>query len=135
MDLLTPALRIDLRIAAERGGRATRNPVPLVKFFDPLGIATWLAAELDRDSDTLFGLADLGCGCPELGSFSLSELASIRLPFGLGIARDLHFRTSDRLSVWAETARTIGTIRGAETFLARMAAARDPLPPPDPGGG
>ena len=41
---------------------------PVVKFFDPCGTATWLFSELDpEDGDTLFGLADIGFGRPELG--------------------------------------------------------------------
>ncbi len=64
--------------------------VPVVKFFNPLGEGVWLAREMDPDGDTLFGLADLGE--PELGSFSLKEMASVRLPLGLGIERDLHLR-------------------------------------------
>jgi len=134
MDLLSPALRIDLRINAAGGDCATRNPVPLVKLFSPLGLATWLVAELPSDEDTLFGLADLGLGCPELGRFSLSALARVRLPHGLRIQRDRGFVTSDRLSVWAEMARITGSIRAAETYLARR-VARPSLPPPDPGGG
>ena len=70
----------------ERGA----DHVPVVKFFNPLGEGVWLATELDADGDTPFGLADLGY--PELGSFSLAELASITLPFGMGIERTLMFR-------------------------------------------
>lgn len=132
MDLLTPALRIDLRANASLGRYAARDPVPLVKLFNPLGPAVWLATELAADGDTLFGLADMGFGCPELGSFSLAEIAALRLPFGLGVERDLHFTTGDRLSVWADTARATGSIRSAETLLARRRSASrtDPLPPP-----
>src|SRR3546814_3258591 len=89
MILLTPELRAALRAndmarrAAAHDERPEPNPVPLVKFFNPLGAATWLATELYSDGDTLFGLADLGFGTPELGVFSLSEIASVRLPFGL----------------------------------------------------
>jgi len=36
-------------------------------------------------------LADLGFGYPDLGSFSLSELQSVSLPFGMAIERDLLF--------------------------------------------
>jgi hypothetical protein len=67
----------------------------------------------------LFGLADLGFGCPELGSFSLAELAGVRLPFGLRIERDLHFSTTHRLSEWAEAARRAGSIMAGETLLRR----------------
>ena len=70
------------------------------------------------DRDILFGLADLGMGCPELGSFSLAELAALRLPFGLRIERDLYFRTDRPLSMWADCARTSGSIAGAEQLLA-----------------
>jgi hypothetical protein len=91
---------------------------PVVKFFNPVGAATWLATELDRDGDTLFGLADLGFGCPELGSFSLFEIGLVRLPFGLRIARDVDFRTAHPLSLWADTARRCGSIIGAQGALA-----------------
>ena len=96
----------------------------MVKFFNPLGAATWLATELDGDGDTLFGLADLGFGCPELGSFSLAEIAALRLPFGLGIERDLCFASAVPLSVWADTARRAGSILWAAQ-LARAACATD----------
>lgn len=97
------------------------DPVPVVKLFNPCGAATWLVTELDRDWDTLFGLADLGFGCPELGSFSLSEIAGLRLPFGLCIERDLHFSTPHALSRWAEEARAHGSISIAEQALSRPA--------------
>ncbi|QNM83311.1 DUF2958 domain-containing protein [Sphingomonas sabuli] len=104
-----------------------RTPVtdhpPVVKLFNPAGAATWLVTELAEDDDTLFGLADLGFGFPELGSFSLSELRSLRLPFGLQIERDLSFSTRFGLSVWAEAARSSGSIGGAEKVLAAAAAA------------
>jgi hypothetical protein len=120
MNLLTPALRIDLRINAEVAARGEpgHDPTPLLKLFNPVGAATWLATELAADHDTLFGLADLGFGCPELGSFSLSEIAALRLPFGLRIERDLTFASAVPLSVWADTARRAGSIMGAAALLA-----------------
>lgn len=125
MDLLTETLRAALRANAETGDRATRDPVPVVKFFNPCGAATWLATELDADGDTLFGLADMGFGCPELGSFSLSEIAAVRVPFGLKIERDLHFDTRFALSIWTAWSRRAGSILWAETLLRRAAAAGD----------
>ncbi|MBY8823211.1 DUF2958 domain-containing protein [Sphingomonas colocasiae] len=109
------------------------DPVPVVKLFNPVGAATWLATELDVDGDTLFGLADLGFGCPELGYFSLSEIASLRLPFGLRIERDLHFSTAHPLSRWADHARRAGSIIEAQRILAALPP--DELPPPDPASG
>ncbi len=112
------------------------DPRPVVKFFNPVGAATWLATEIDEDGDTLFGLADLGFGCPELGCFSLAEIEAVRLPFGLAIERDAHFDSLAPLSVWADTARRLGTIIQAEAALRRRAAdaaAPRPAPPADEG--
>ncbi len=90
MILLPPDIRFALRAndvnrrAAQRDGKPEPDPVPMLKLFNPLGPATWLATELAEDDDALFGLADLGFGCPELGYFSLSEISSVRLPLGAG---------------------------------------------------
>lgn len=124
MDLLTDDLRQALLANGDHRDGLERDPVPVVKFFNPCGAATWLATELDADGDTLFGLADLGFGCPELGSFSLSEIAAVRLRFGLRVERDLHFTTEHRLSEWAEAARQAGSIIGAASHLRRAARAR-----------
>jgi hypothetical protein len=102
---------------AREAGVDSLDPCPVVKLFSPIGSATWLATELYADNDTLFGLADLGFGCPELSVFSLREIASLRLPFSLRIERDLSFATSHPLSVWAETARRVGSIQRAEAAL------------------
>ncbi len=140
MIVLTPELIAALRAndvahrqAAGRG-HAEPDPVPVVKFFSPVGAATWLATELDEDGDTLFGLADLGFGCPELGSFSLHEIASARLPFGLSIERDEHFEPMVSLSVWTDTARRTGSIIAAETELRRKAARASGTELPPTGG-
>jgi hypothetical protein len=124
VDLLTQELRQALLANGAHRDGIDRDPVPVVKFFNPCGAATWLATELDADGDTLFGLADLGFGCPELGSFSLAEIAAVRLRFGLRVERDLHFTTEHRLSEWADAARHAGSIIGAATFLRRAASAR-----------
>jgi hypothetical protein len=112
MILLTPSQRARL---LANGRILDADHIPVVKFFNPFGQGTWLATELDEDGDILFGLADLGY--PELGSWSLSEMAAIWLPFGLGIERDLHFEGRFPISVWAEAARTEGSISAAERVL------------------
>ena len=135
MRLLTPQLHTALRANAishrALASGTAFDPVPLVKLFNPLGAATWLATELDEDCDTLFGLADLGFGCPELGCFSLSEISAVRLPFGMMMERDLAFETGFSLSIWAEWARRAGSILWAETLLRRAAqsGADSELPP------
>ena len=94
-----------------------QDHIPIVKFFNPFGAGVWLATELDEDGDIMFGLADIGY--PELGSWSLNELRYIRLPFGMGIERDLPFTGDFPISVWAEAARDAGSIRDAERLLYR----------------
>ena len=118
MILLTPELRERLLANGRRRGL---DHVPVVKFFNPLGIGTWLATELDEDGDTLFGLADLGD--PELGPFSLAEMIALELPFAMGIERDILFAGEYPLSVYALAARTVGRIVIDKRSLRAAAAA------------
>jgi hypothetical protein len=52
MILLTPDLRARLLANGRQSGV---DHSPVIKFFNPLGAATWLATELDEDGDTLQG--------------------------------------------------------------------------------
>lgn len=112
MELLTT----EQREALLRNGRLTRECqiadkdepdfTPVVKIFTPDANCTWLLTELDPDEpDIAFGLCDLGMGCPELGSVSLSELKSVRGCLGLPVERDLYFEAGFPLSVYAAAAR------------------------------
>ena len=120
MILLTDALR-DRLLA--NGRQRDVDHVPVVKFFNPVGAGTWLITEMEPDGDTLFGLADLGFGCPEMGSCSLAEFTSISLPFGLGIERDILFEGLFPLSAYAEAARLAGSIVESERLLRAAAAS------------
>ena len=120
MLLLTKELRA--RLIANGVNRG--DHVPVVKFFNPVGAATWLFSELDEDGDILFGLCDLGFGCPEMGSASLAEIAAVTLPFGLTIERDLHFEGRFPLTVYAHAARVCGGITEDEARLEAAAAAQ-----------
>lgn len=102
------------------GRQRDQDHIPVVKFFNPLGEGVWLGTELDEDGDIMFGLADLGY--PELGSWSLSEIQSVRLPFSMEIERDLLFTGDFPISVWAEASRVTGSIRAAERLLYRVGA-------------
>jgi hypothetical protein len=141
MILLPPTIRFSLRAndisrrAAAVRDMSEPDPVPVLKLFNPIGAATWLATELDEDGDVLFGLADLGFGCPELGYFSLSEIASVRLPLGLRIERDESFDGLAPLSRWAALARSRGSIPAAERILITETSNQLPsAPPPDAAG-
>lgn len=117
--LLTPDQRDQLLANGRQPGG---DHVPVVKFFNPVGIGTWLATELDADNDTCFGLADLGF--PELGSFSLEELATLELPFGMNIERDVFFTGTFPISAYAEAAHETGIITAAIRILSNAARAK-----------
>lgn len=65
--------------------------VPL-KLFNPAGAGTWYITEYDPEEKLAFGFANRGDPeMAELGYVSILELESLKLPFGLGIERDMHF--------------------------------------------
>ena len=104
MQLMPPELREQL---IANGKDREGDHFPVVKFFNPVGAATWLVTEMDPDeNDYLFGLADLDMGFPELGSISLSELQEYRGPLGLGIERDLYFKSKYPIRIYAAAARS-----------------------------
>ncbi|MER9338084.1 DUF2958 domain-containing protein [Mesorhizobium sp. M0293] len=118
MQLLTQDLRNKLLANGRqqlplRGTDGEIDFVPVVKLFTPDAGATWLLTEIDpEDPDIAFGLCDLGLGCPEIGSVSLTELASLRGRLGLPVERDRHFRGTKPLSAYASDALRVGRICG-----------------------
>jgi hypothetical protein len=114
--LLTSAQRAKLldngrRQAAVKGTPHELDLEPVVKLFDPCGAATWLLTEIDPEDDTVaWGLCDLGMGCPEFGTVSLTELTVFRGRLGLGVDRDLHFTACGKISAYIEAAREAGRI-------------------------
>ena len=124
----------DLRARLVANGKIPGDHAPVVKFFSPVGAATWLFSELDEAGDILFGLCDLGFGCPEMGSASLAEITAVTLPFGLTIERDHHFEGRFPLTVYADAARLCGGITEDAARLEAAAVARaqedSALPPP-----
>jgi hypothetical protein len=83
---------------------------PVVKWFNPVGAATWLISAIDESEEIAFGLCDLGMGEPELGYVSVPELKSIRLRFGLGIEKDRHITFDKPLLEYARVANIKGSI-------------------------
>ena len=86
MKLLTEEIRKKLPLI----GSQDQNPDPtiIVKFFCPWNHWTWLGYEFDGE-DIFFGYVK--GDYDEFGTFSLSELESVRGPMGLTIERDLYF--------------------------------------------
>jgi len=85
MELLTKEIRQAFKKIGSQEHVEMGEQVCVVKFFDPTGSWTWYATEFDGE-DTFFGLVD-GFEL-EWGTFSLSELQSVKGRFGLGIERD-----------------------------------------------
>jgi Protein of unknown function (DUF2958) len=118
MKLLTADIRKKLlrngRVHRQCGETGEPEPdfVPVVKLFTPDAGCTWLLTELDPDDpDIAYGLCDLGLGCPELGSVSLSELEAVRGRLNLPVERDLYFTATKTLSAYADEARAHGAIK------------------------
>ena len=88
MMLLTQEIRRSLPALYATAGVQLANKVVRVKFFDPCGSRTWYGIEFDG-ADRFFGWVDGWEG--EWGYFSLAELQSVRVGFGLGIERDRFF--------------------------------------------
>jgi len=66
--------------------------IPIIcKFFNPCGSWTWYACEGSKEGDDFIFYGLVRGFENELGSFSLNELQSVKVQFGLGIERDLHF--------------------------------------------
>jgi hypothetical protein len=106
MKLFTKYIEPALAVNAS-ADESTRRPA--LKLFGG-GACTWLISER-VDDDTLFGLCDLGMGCPELGYVSQSELEGLRFPpLGLPIERDLYFSADKTLSEYFDEAKESGHI-------------------------
>lgn len=98
-----------------RGGERPDDAVtlPIVRLFQPDGPGVWLVSEIDPDDqDRAYGLADHGVGAPELGDFSLGELAGLRGRLGLAVERDRSFRPRLHLDKLARLAAEAGRIIG-----------------------
>lgn len=137
MELLPDDIRA--RLLANGATPQETDHLPVVKYFDPCGAATWIITELmlaegeGAEPDMLFGLCDLGMGCPELGYVSLAELRSVTGRLGLGIERDLYFKARWPLSVYAHAAGRRARIIESDAALAESAAILGIAPlPTDP---
>lgn len=67
------------------------NPTFIAKYFNPCGSQSWYASEYDPETKIFYGYVT-GMYVDEFGTFSLTELENLKLPFGLKIERDLYFK-------------------------------------------
>lgn len=112
MKLITAAIRKKL----EKNNAivcATGQSVPVeLKLFGG-SCMTWLVTDIEADGDTLNCLADIGQGCCEFGTVSLSELEGIKFPpFGLSVERDMHFETGDSVDSFRKYYNEHGSLNG-----------------------
>ena len=70
----------------------------VAKYFDPMGSWKWFLMNKKKDDSYCWGIVK-GFEV-EMGSFSIDELESIKLPFGLGIERDTLFEPMKAKDVW-----------------------------------
>jgi hypothetical protein len=74
------------------GNKSASEIKIVLKLFNPAGAGTWYLYEKE-DDDIYWGFVNLGdYEMSECGTVSMSELMSLRLPFGLHIERDMHFK-------------------------------------------
>jgi hypothetical protein len=65
-----------------------------LKLFNPTGIGTWYIYAYDPADDYAMAYVNLGdIQNAELGGVSLEELREFKGRFGLGIERDMHFKS------------------------------------------
>ena len=88
MKLMTKQLEERFKAVGDQSEK--ENPLFIAKYFNPCGAATWYASEYDPETKIFNGYVT-GMAYDEFGSFSLTELESVTLAFGLKIERDIHF--------------------------------------------
>lgn len=103
MKLLTESLKKQIPALNSTENLPLEEKVVVAKFFSPIGAGTWYVIEgEEQDGDFIFfGLVDLHE--QEFGYFTLNELESVALPFGLKIERDIQF-TQEKISKLLEGA-------------------------------
>ena len=96
MKLMTKAIQEQAEKQYDLG--SDMEQMVVAKFFDAMGSWKWFLMNKDKDDDYCWGIVK-GFEV-EMGSFSIDELESIKLPFGLGIERDTLFEPMKAKDVW-----------------------------------
>ena len=72
--------------------RGEKNFKAVVKLFNPVGRGYWFLTELNPDNNMAFGGALLSDW--DLGGISMDEIQKVKGPLGLGIERDISFKSN-----------------------------------------
>lgn len=101
MKLLTKKIEQKLKKYPLNSQEDETDPVAILKYFSPIGRGTWYVLEAEKQGEDylFFGYVESPIDplFDEYGYFTLKQLEEIRLPFGLGIERDLYFE-QERMS-------------------------------------
>jgi len=90
--LLTSEIIAEFKKQGDTSQKKAEKIRIICKYFNPCGAGTWYCYEYIPEDRIFWCFADLGMpDCAECGTVSLTELEETRLPFGLGIERDLYF--------------------------------------------
>jgi len=91
MKIITKAIEKAFEKQGDTSQLSMSNIKIVMKLFNPCGAGTWYLYEhLEDDIYMCFANLD-DPEMAECGTVSMSELMSLRLPFGLKIERDMHF--------------------------------------------
>jgi hypothetical protein len=105
MKLFTKAILNKLpKLYANDGKKPEEIKVPL-KLFNPCGSQSWFITEYDPETKIAYGYVT-GMQVNEFGYISIEELEAIKLPFGLGIERDIHWNSNTILKDVIDKKRT-----------------------------
>ena len=96
MKILTAEVLKAFQKQGKTGNKSAKDIKIVLKLFNPYGAGTWYLYEKE-DDDIYMAFVNLGDrDCAECGRVSMSELMNVRLPFGLHIERDMHFKPLSR---------------------------------------
>ena len=92
MKLLTKEVLEQFNEQGDTSEKKAEDIKIICKYFNPAGAGSWYCYEFVPEDKIFWCFADLGMpDCAECGTVSLTELEELKLPFGMGIERDLFF--------------------------------------------
>lgn len=92
MKILTQEIENAFKKQGKTGRKSAKDIFIVLKLFNPAGGQTWYLYEKE-DDDIYWAFVNLGdYEMSECGTVSMSELMSLRLPFGLHVERDKFFK-------------------------------------------
>ena len=111
MKLFTKEILNKLPKIGETGELEAKDVKVPLKLFNPAGAGTWYITEYDPEEKLAFGFVNLGDPeMAELGYVSIQELEELKLPFGLGVERDMWFGFDHTLEEVMNTVKQGGHI-------------------------